>query len=179
MESGRLMKDNQGFTLIEFIIIIVIVSLLSIGSMLGADMLGYGKTKSTISKIDEMLDFVQMENMTKNDISYLVISEDSGNYFLSVMRKDGSNWISKTHEKLKLKKGEINIKNKDGSGYLISGSDVVGREERSRCEISFSKETGGILRNDMGEVISEISVKGGGISYTINLVEVTGKHYIE
>lgn len=173
------MKDNQGFTLIEVIIIIVIVGFISIGSMLGADLFGFGKTKSTVSKIDAMLDYVQIENRTKNEPYEMVITETNDRYILSMMRKNGTDWVSETSEKLDLRKGEINFLNKDGSYYLISETDEAGREERSSCNITFSKETGGVQRNELNEIVTDIIVTGDGISYTIHLVEATGKHYIE
>jgi prepilin-type N-terminal cleavage/methylation domain-containing protein len=170
------MKNNQGFTLIELIIVIIIVGVLSAGTVLGADILGFGSARSTVNRINTMLDEVQIENMTKNKSYYLIVYQQNGDYYLRV--EAGTQVISR--EKLELKRGEITYRESDSSTtYLVSETAVEGRDTMSKVEVSFQKDTGGIKENRGNEIITQIGVSSAGSSYTIYLVEATGKHYIE
>ncbi len=171
------MNDNQGFTLIELIVVIIIVGVLSAGSVLGANILGLGSARSTVNRINTMLNEVQIENMTKNKSYFLMIYEVNGDYHLRV--EAGAQKIS--DEKLKLVRGEITYRTKDGSTFLVRENSVEGRNTQQKLEVTFRKDTGGVAENRKPdpEVVTRIDVISAGRSYTIFLVEATGKHYIE
>lgn len=165
------MSKNQGVTLIELIIVIAIIGILTAGSYFGANMLGLGSAKSTVRRISSMLNAVQLENMTRSKTCYLLISEAEGKYYLSV--RFGTE--EKEREKLKLVRGQIRYTTNDGTTRLISSTPEPG----VAAEICFRKDTGGLAPNTKGEIIRQIEVTSAGSSYTIHLVEATGKHYIE
>jgi prepilin-type N-terminal cleavage/methylation domain-containing protein len=165
------MRKNQGVTIIELIIVMAIIGIITAGSYFGANMLGLGSAKSTVRRISSMLDAVQLENMTKSKTYYLVLSEEEGNYYLSV--RCGTEGTER--EKLKLVRGQMKYTTSDGITRLISGTP----EPEVTAEICFKKDTGGLALNTKGEMIRRIEVSSAGRSYTIHLVEATGKHYIE
>lgn len=178
------MKDNRGFTLIELIIVMVIMGIVAIGSMVGYNMLNTGSAQRTVERISSMLDYVQLENMTKSKPFYLVIKINSeGDYIICVDTFDVSN-VRKTimSEKLELKKGgEITFQNTGvATEYLISEVPVAGRNISDKLEVCFSNDTGGFIPIPPAtEIVSKIGVSASGRSYSIWLVKVTGKHYIE
>ncbi len=174
------MKNNQGVTLIELIVVMAIAGILAGGSIVGVRMLGVGSAKRNVNRINSMLDYVQLENMTKSKTHYLVIREDDGSYIMEVRAgaQETSPIISK--EELKLVRGEITYYDKiEEKTYLVSSNPVPGREISPKLEICFQKDTGGIAMNTHNEIITRIGVTSGGSSYSIYLVEATGKHYID
>ncbi len=164
------MRNNQGITLVELIIVMAIIGVISAGSFISANMLGLGTAKSTVRRIASMLDSVQIENMTKSKSTDLIISEDGGSYYLTI--KSGT--LELGREKLKLVKGQITYTRNDGTTWLISAGP-----EPVTAELCFRKDTGGFAPNSKGEIIRRIEVSSAGSTYAIHLVEATGKYYIE
>ncbi|HKL79080.1 MAG TPA: prepilin-type N-terminal cleavage/methylation domain-containing protein [Mobilitalea sp.] len=171
------MRDNRGFTLIELIVVMLIVGVLAIGSILGVKVLGFGSTQSTVKRIDSMLNYLQIENMTRSKPFYMIIEEADGKYFLSVQKDT----IEISREELELVRGEITYVTKSGMTYLVHENEITGRDTSKKLEITFKKDTGGVGENRATppETITKIIVSTNSRSYTIRLVEVTGKHYIE
>lgn len=172
------MKDNRGFTLIEFIVVVLIIAVLSTGTILSANVLGLGSAKSTVERISTLLDYVQVENMTKNKPYFLIIEENSDKYYARVYKD--TEVISS--EKLELTRGELSCLIDTGivsTEYLISSTSVAGRDTISRLRICFFKETGGINEYDGSHAVEQITVSAAGSTYSIRLVAATGKHYIE
>lgn len=174
------MKNNQGITLIELIIVIAITGILAGGSIFGVRMLGIGSAKRNVNRINSMLDYVQLENMTKSKTHYLIIQEIDGSYIMKVRAGSQADSPIISEEELKLVRGEITYQKKgDMKTYLVNSNSVPGRDVSPALEVCFQKDTGGIALNTSNEIITRIEVTSAGSSYTIYLVEATGKHYID
>lgn len=171
------LDKNRGFTLIEFIIVIAIISILSLGTAISMGLFGYGNAKNATGRIGATLDSVRLENMTKKDKYYLVIYLKNNDYYLSVQTMKNGSWTLQSEEKLDLKKGTISFKNDDGINHAISSEPMEGA--RQRLEVTFSKDTGGTKNNTLGEIVKIINVDCNNTSYKIHLVEATGKYYID
>lgn len=173
-------KNNQGVTLIELIVVMAIAGILAGGSIFGARVLGMGSAKRYVNRINSMLDYVQLENMTKNKTHYLMIREENGSYIMEVRAGSQPDSLIISSEKLKLVRGEITYQDKNsGKTYLVNSAPVPGRDVSPVLEVCFQKDTGGIAMNTYSEIITRIKVTSSGSSYTIFLVEATGKHYID
>ncbi|NLJ97633.1 MAG: prepilin-type N-terminal cleavage/methylation domain-containing protein [Clostridiales bacterium] len=180
------MKKNQGFILVELIIVIAIISILSLGTALSVGLLGYGNAKSATGRIATMLDKVRVENMTKKEQYYLVIYKENKDYYLSVQTlKDGIKTKTK-EEKLKLKKGKISFLDTRGNLYYVS-SDSSESNVKEELVVTYTKDTGSLMDTRVfsgsllgeEEIVRTIFVECNNISYKIHLVEATGKHYVD
>ncbi|MBH1939788.1 type II secretion system protein [Mobilitalea sibirica] len=170
------MKDNRGITLIELLVVMIIIGVLGGASIFGARILGLGTAKSSTGRISAFLDYVQVENMTKNKIYYMIIKKGNDkDYYLIVETADGTVVRS---EKLDLVRGEITFyKKNDPTKYSVKNLTLDGEEVN--LEVSFLKESGGIRENRSHDKVTQIGISSAGRSYSIRLVEVTGRHYID
>jgi prepilin-type N-terminal cleavage/methylation domain-containing protein len=162
------MKNNNGFTLIELIIVILIMSLFAIGTITGYRLLFNGNAKQASKEIINTLDLVQMENMTKNSVYSMTITQNSEREFYLNIICDGTTISS---EALKLQNGNVTYETSDDETITITGSD--------KLEIIFRKDTGGVKENSSNQIITRIGVKGSGKTEFIRLITATGKHFIE
>ena len=179
MKRATFLKNNRGFTLIELLIVMVIIALFLVGTVLGVGVLGYGNTKSAASRIRAVSDNVRIQNMTKKEGCYLVIYKEDKDYFLRIeTERDGTRVVTST-ERLDLRKGNISFQSSDGNRYLVSDILVDGVNVSEKLELTYAKDTGKFVRNSMGILIKNITVECNDISYRINLVEATGKAYID
>jgi prepilin-type N-terminal cleavage/methylation domain-containing protein len=168
------MKNNQGVTLVELIIVILIISILSGATIFGIRSLDSGNAQSTVKRINALLNLVRVENMSKDKPYYLVIEKVSDTYYATVQQPDGSNRKNILKEKLKLRDGVISYQSSNSMSTITRTVEapVV-------LEVSYLKDTGAIRADGEGRFINSIDINTTGKSYTIFLISATGKHYIE
>lgn len=170
------MKNNQGVTLIELIIVMLIMSVLAGAAIFGIRSLDSGNVRSTVKRIDTLIDYVRVENMSKFDTYYLEIEKKGGPFTAKVLKKDQSGNMSEVlSEELKLTGGTITYVCSNGTSeteYAINEVPPV------ILTISNYKSCGG-FQPVMGGEIRRIVISAAGHTYTIGLVSETGKHYIK
>lgn len=162
------MNDNRGLTFIELVIVIIIMSLLTVGAVTGYGILNNADTGKAANAIINALDIVQIENMAKgSDYRVTVTCDSEGNYYLNTICDES---IVST-EKLKLKNGSIS--------YEILDKSTVSVTDSNKLELAFRKDTGGVKENSSKQIVTAIFVSGKDKSMTIRLITATGKHFIE
>ena len=172
-------SNNQGFTLLELLVVIIIISILAGGMMISLHSLDSQNANSSVRRVNALLDEVQVENMSKLNSYYLVLEKIGDNYQAKVQYDEGGTRKDVLTEQLKLKNGIITYITKDTTAehtYTVSDSATP-----VNLEISFNKASGAVLPKKPAEVeyIKSITISAAGRSYTIRLVTATGKHYIE
>lgn len=170
------MKDNRGITLIELITVMVIMAIVSIGTSVSINLIGYGSSLSTVKRIAAGLEYVQLQNMSKAKNYYLVVEKTDNTYYLSVEEEqDDLSRVVKSKEKLKLNNGTITFQNNDGSDTIYAVGNTAEDGSLIKLEVKFRKDTGGVGQNSKGKVIKTITAEAAGRSDTIRLVQMTGK----
>ena len=175
------MGNDRGVTLVELILVILIMGILAGSGVIGYRSLDSGSAKATVTRISALLDYVQLENMSKDKTYYLVIEKQGNSFVAKVQYEVEDIRIDLLKEKLKLKEGKIT--------YYIKGSDIEYNVDDTSTpvvtlEISYLKASGAFRKADMNgdgveEDISHIDIASSGRSFTIHLVTATGKHYIK
>ncbi|MDD3173932.1 MAG: prepilin-type N-terminal cleavage/methylation domain-containing protein [Herbinix sp.] len=176
------MRNNQGFTLIELIVVIIIIGILAGGAAMGIHSLDSGNAQSSVKRINALIDYVQVQNMSKDKSYYLVIEEESGAYVAKVQYDVAGTRKDILTEKLKLKNGNITYYNKLSADPAESEITYTIDSEVSPAvslEISFVKDSGALQIGSDGRYVKRIVVNAANRTFTIYLVAATGKHYIE
>lgn len=169
------MKDDRGFTLIELIAVMMIMAIVTVGSITGLKLAGAGSAKNASRRVLAALDYVQMQNMTKIKSYKVEIIQDAatGKYKLNIVSWDASgNNLVESSTDLNLRNGQITFK-------YSGNSTIYTVDSTNEIQIRFQKDTGGLKKFDLNPVISEIGITSAGRTYDIHLVTATGKHYIE
>ncbi|MEG1741306.1 MAG: type II secretion system protein [Acetivibrio sp.] len=171
MKTGR-KTENKGFSMIELIIVITVLSILISGSLGTLQYISYGNTKKCAAAINTALNQVQLENMSKSDTTYLYIYREDKNCYLKIWNQDVSSKKDLTNGK-KIANGSVSISYKEEA----TGNEIPldPQNPASFLKIAYDKGTGAFLDSlPYSEIILE-----GRVSYRIQLVKKTGKHYIE
>lgn len=172
-----MMKDNQGVTLIELIVVILIMGVLAGGAAIGVRSLDAGNVQSTVERVSALLDYVRIENMSKDKTYYLVIEKVDESYFAKVQYLDGVVRKDVLTEPLKLKDGTVTYYCEEGSSelpYTVGEGAAPG----VKLEISYNKGSGDFNFGSSGK-IKRVVIRAASRNYTIYLVAATGKHYYE
>ncbi|MHB8131023.1 MAG: prepilin-type N-terminal cleavage/methylation domain-containing protein [Mobilitalea sp.] len=175
------MNNDRGFTLIELIIVILIMALLGVGSMTGFNLLNTSSAEKTADRIKAVLDYIQMENMTKTKAYTMKIENIADDYKLSIISTNtaGTEVIEST-EILELDNGTIIFENNiDLVQILVSSVPVAGWQVADKLVVGFRKDTGGVKEYATDHYVTRIGFIASGRTYYLRIVTATGKHYIE
>lgn len=159
-------KRNKGFTLIELIAVIVIVSIMSAGAIAGFSVYHNAKADSGAQKLVSLLEMTRQEAVNREDGSvWLKLYKDTdGDYYASLLYRDSSGDKELKNRKLGNSFLKVSVKNSSGA---ITYIDTTG------LNIHFKKSTGGIQEN-----YTDIFIEGSKTEDII-VIKETGRCFLE
>ena len=167
------MKNNKGFSLVELIIVIAILSVLTGVSVVGIGYLYSTNLKSSVKKLDSSLQKVQSFTMTKatNPTSIgLKIKQTGDGWYAEFQGIPGQSDEKLGNKRLKV----YYLDSSNNWNQVIAGSDLT---------VRFDRATGGLLPQDgtTAEYVTKIRITNGSAvddaskCCTIEIGKVTGK----
>ena len=179
-------QDSRGFTLIELIVVIAILSVMTAVISISTSVLPATRAKSCASAINTTLDRARVGSLTHAQVSYMTISQNSsGSYEIvcydnkpadNVTYSGGTEISRRT-----ISGGGVSVSYKDGSNTLSIVNNVTNSAAQvNLLTISFTRSgalAGGIATDTSGSCLITVT-SSGGRSYTITVVGATGNHEI-
>lgn len=168
------MKNNKGFSLVELIIVIAILSVITGVSITAIGYMYTSDVKSSIHKLDSSIQKAQSYTVSKSsggrDVALVIKQKpEDGCYYAEFKGISGQ-----SDEKIGGKKLEINCY-VNGSASTVSTSNSF--------ELYFDRSTGGLLpqTNNGSDYCDKIVIttNGGKNKCTIKISELTGKTEVE
>ncbi len=170
---SRHKKLNQkGVTLVEIILVIAIIGILASTSVMLIGHLRYADTQKTVETVNSSLDKLQVQTMSKAATPHLYIYHLNDGYYLKIMNDDVKSFDSSKFDKkgVKLSNNRVDI-------YMESKDDANKVDGNKFIKIVYKKSAAFDKDTDRTNV-SQIVIDGVG-TYTVKLIEETGKHFIE
>lgn len=160
------MKKNEGFSLVELIVVIAIVAVLGTGIIMGIGMLSSWQLNKCVNLLDGGLNEARTEALSKQT-AYLTIScEENGCYYMEITGKPAE----------KLAGDKITI-----TYTTDAGEDETAITAEQPLRLSYDRASGAFLPiADTDVYCTAIHVRmGEEKSAVIKLIKSTGKHTIE
>ncbi len=178
-------KDNKGFSLLEFIIVFGMAAILAGSAVSFTGYLRFANSKGCAEKLYSGIDKLQVSSMAKKEKKLMIVWREDDVFYYDVYSYDGSTVsgnTAKTNCKdnciggstaTKIGNSAVAVKYKTSSGSTIETLDnneffYIGYA----MDGSFSS-----TYTDVEEIYVE-SANGDGMTYTIKLIEETGKHFL-
>lgn len=160
-------NNNKGFSMIELLIVIAILSVAAAGSVLSMSIARNADVKKAAVQTEALMKGVRSNCMAKSAAEYLYLYNDGDDvyYVISSDKADNYTAVSGLNGKTKLCSGSITVtcSTKTSSKNLVN--DFV--------RISFDKSTGGVIYD--GGDLSEISFSRSSKESKVIVAYETGK----
>ncbi len=178
------MVKNKGITLIELIVVIAILGILTGGIVLAFSIVRSADVQGCTQTLDTSLEKTKNECMTQMEQNFLVLykSSDSNHagYYLGNVTKSDLATYSLTPEKdNKICSDAIQISVTLQTGTTIDVSTTPVYFTFDRATGAFEYLYTGNIPTSVSEYPTAITITNGTKTGIINLVQATGKHFIE
>lgn len=158
-------KNNQGFSLVELIVVIALLAVMVGGVVAYSGNYGSAKVRKCAKEIESYFSQTKVCAMSKSQAYMILYADDTGVYVKTVQ---GS--VTDT-EKIGDKGLSVTYRNeRTGSTYTSIGST-----ESTGLKIEFDRASGACKKMADDKYCYAIRVSNGSETYTVNIEPLTGK----
>lgn len=158
-------KNNEGFSLLELIIIIAIMAVLAVSVVTYSGMIGNSQARRCAKELESHLSETKVCAMSRSAAQMTVYADNTGVYVKTVQGKKVE--TKKIGEK-GVKVGYIDVRN--STTYT-----PIGTNEATGIVIEFDRASGACKKMDSGKYCYGFKVTVGDSSYTVVIEPLTGK----
>lgn len=177
-------KNNGGYSLVEIVIVIAIMTILTGGLFFSINMVFGANAKTCANDLRAAIAQNKVNAMGKSEAK-VIIERDAVNSCIYATQVIGTynkstgalEWNNEgpsptaRREKIGNARVYVAFTPKGGTAVVLAPGDSV--------EICFDRSTGSFKANDAGIIYTEILVEGGNRSFSVVLTELTGKVSVE
>lgn len=168
------MKDNRGFSLVELIICVAILSILLVFGFSQLGVVNSYRAREAVKKADTAINDCKVTTLSKSQATGLTLA--NVDVYLEFYKDANGYWI-KLHEGTSSETIKQISKKRVKMTYKCDGTGSVETEvtESSPLRIGFNRTTGAFLAQADGTFVTSIKFYGGDNDYSIRLIPKTGK----
>ncbi len=166
----RILRDQNGITLVEIIIVIAMIGILASTSVMLIGHLHYADTQKVVQTLDSSLDALQVKTMSKTGKYYMYVYRIDNSYYMQILPDDISGFDASklTKDGTRLCNSTITIYGRSGG----ASSEVT--DQSYVIKVAYTKSA---LFDSTSTNVDEIYIDGVP-DYTLKLVADTGKHFV-
>lgn len=175
----RMSKNNSGFSIVELIIVIAIISAVITTAALSVGLVFSANARTCANDIMGAISECKIATMSggRGNVRLLLYRDANGNVYSEMQTREteASSWVTGNDgaEKIGARRCMVGTTN---------GADDLPQRDNA-WEIYFNRSSGAFLENlDSGDIatnVGEIYVRGGSKNYHIHLEKLTGKATLE
>lgn len=164
----RKLRNQNGITLVEIIIVIAIVGILASTAVMMIGHLHYADTQKVVKTLDSSLNELQVKTMSKTGDYYMYVYHLSDGYYVQILSENLSAFDASrlTTDGKKLSNNTISI-----------CQDGVELPEDGYMKIAYTKQATFKRQDKTNKNVQTIRIDGVP-EYSIQLVYDTGKHFV-
>lgn len=158
-------KNNEGFSLVELIVVIAIMVVMVGGTITYIGTLGSSKVKKCAKELESHITQTKVCAMSRSQASLTVYADDTG---VCVKTVEGS--VTDT-SKIGEKNIQVSYRNTRGSETYVP----VGNSAASGIELTFDRASGALKKMPDGRYCYGFKVTNGSNTYYVDIEPLTGK----